>query len=241
MIVYGHRGARGEAPENTIAGARHAVERGVRHLEIDLRLSADGELVVVHDGTLKRTTGVSGKIAEQSAGALAKLDARADGPPWPNKRGTGIPRMTALLRAVPEIRHWQLELKSLGRKHNPALAAATVDWLRVHRPAAVVTSSEPALLQAVKSALPRQAVGFVSTTTRPEPTLESCDCDYLIAHWETLVSRAQVRKLQQRGIHISAWTVNDASVIKQLYKLRIDSVITDYPSMALPLVASLAR
>ena len=55
MIVYGHRGARGEAPENTIAGARHAIERGVRHLEIDLRLSADDELVVIHDTGPRRT------------------------------------------------------------------------------------------------------------------------------------------------------------------------------------------
>ncbi len=241
MIVYGHRGARGEAPENTIAGARHAVERGTRQLEIDLRLSADGQLVVMHDDTLRRTTGETGKVAAHSARTLGKLDARADGPPWPNKRGTGIPTMTALYRAVPEIRHWQLELKALGKRSNPALAAATVEWLRGHQPRAVVTSSEPELLQAVKAALPRQAVGYVSTTTSPEPALEACGCDFLVAHWQTLVSRAQVRKLQRRGIHISAWTVNDASVIKQLYKLGIDSVITDYPSMALPLVAALAR
>ena len=143
MIVYGHRGARGEAPENTIAGARHAVARGVRQLEIDLRLSADGELVVVHDGTLRRTAGVAGKVAGRTARELAALDARRDGPPWPNKRGTGIPSMTSLFRAVPQIRHWQLELKSLGRRHNPQLAAATVAWLQKHRPRAVVTSSEP--------------------------------------------------------------------------------------------------
>ncbi|MEE4193026.1 MAG: glycerophosphodiester phosphodiesterase family protein [Halieaceae bacterium] len=241
MIVYGHRGARGEAPENTIAGARHAVARGARHLEIDLRLSADGQLVVVHDATLKRTAGVTGKVSASKASDLAKLDARADGPAWPNKRNTGIPSMTALHRALPEIKHWQLELKSLGERDNPALAAATVDWLRKHKPRAVVTSSEPNLLKAVKTALPRQALGYVSTTTGPESVLEDCDCDYLIAHWQTLVSRAQVRKLQRRGIHISAWTVNDASVIKQLYKLGIDSVITDYPSMALPLVSALSR
>ncbi len=241
MIIYGHRGARGEAPENTIAGARHAVQRGVRHLEIDLRLSADQQLVVVHDDTLKRTTGVNGKVAEHSARTLAGLDARADGPPWPNKRGTGIPTLTALYTALPEIRHWQLELKPLGKRHNPALAAATVAWIRQHRPRAVVTSSELSLLQAVKAALPRQAVGYVSTTREPESALDACDCDYLIAGQATLESRAQVRRLQRRGLHISVWTVNDASVIRQLYRLGVDSVISDFPSMALPLAAELAR
>jgi glycerophosphoryl diester phosphodiesterase len=241
VIVYGHRGARGEAPENTIAGARHAVARGVRQLEIDLRLSADDRLVVVHDATLRRTTGVPGKVGERPAGQLAKLDAREDGPPWPNKRGTGIPTMAALFRAVPEIRHWQLELKSLGKRHNPRLAEAVVEWISEHRPRAVVTSSEPDLIRTVKELLPHQATGFVSTTKNPEPVLEECGCDYLIAHWKSLEGRAQVRKLQRRGIHISTWTVNDASVIEQLYQLGIDSVITDYPSMALPLVAALQR
>ena len=241
MIVYGHRGARGEAPENTIAGARHAVSRGVRHLEIDLRLSADGQLVVVHDPGLKRTTGERGKVAGTGAARLGRLDARADGPPWPNKRGTGIPTMTALFRAVPEIRHWQLELKSLGGRQNPALAAAVVDWIRVHRPRATVTSSEPELLRAVKAALPRQSLGFVATTRSPDDVLDSCACDYLIAHWKILDDRSLVRRMRRRGIHISTWTVNDASVIERLYQMGVDSVITDYPSMALPLVAALGR
>lgn len=241
MIVYGHRGACGEAPENTIAGARHAVARGVRHLEIDLRLSAEGELVVVHDSTLQRTTGIAAKVANTGRSALAKLDARADGPPWPNKRGTGVPSLTALYKAVPEIRHWQLELKDLGKRQNRALAAATVSWLEQHKAPAVVTSLEPDLIRAVRNALPRQAIGYVSTTMEPEAVLEACGCDYLIANWKTIGDRAQLRRLQRRGIHVSSWTVNDASVIQQLYRLGVDSVITDYPSMALPLVAALGR
>jgi glycerophosphoryl diester phosphodiesterase len=71
--------------------------------------------------------------------------------------------------------------------------------------------------------------------------LTACDCDYLIARWTTLNDAAQVRRLQKTGVHISAWTVNDASEIERLYRLGIDSVISDYPSMALPLVAKLSR
>lgn len=241
MIVYGHRGARGEAPENTIAGARHAVERGVRHLEIDLRLSADGELVVIHDSTLRRTAGITGKVANMTTRNLARLDNRSDGPPWPNKRDTGVPSLSALTKAVPTVRHWQLELKHLNKRRDPALAEATVEWIRKHRPAAVVTSSEPRLIRTVKELMPEQPVGYVSTTGSPEAVLAACDCDYLIAHWKTLGSRSLVRKVKRRGIHISAWTVNDASVITQLHRQGVDSVITDYPSMALPLVAALER
>ena len=64
MIVVGHRGAQGEAPENTVAGVRHAIDRGVRHLEIDLRLSSDGRLVVLHDDKLKRTTGDRRRVGD---------------------------------------------------------------------------------------------------------------------------------------------------------------------------------
>ena len=215
--------------------------RGVRQLEIDLRLSRDGELVVIHDDTLRRTAGVGGKVSGKSANDMAQLDNRNDGPPWPNKRGTGVPSMTALFRAVPEVRHWQLELKHLGPRRDHALADAVVAWIEKHQPKAVVTSLEPGLIRRVKDALPGQPTGFVSTTKDPWSTLDACECEYLIAHWKTLTSRSFVRRAQARGIHVSAWTVNDASVIRKLYELGIDSVITDYPSMALPLVGALTR
>jgi glycerophosphoryl diester phosphodiesterase len=250
MIIYGHRGARGEAPENTIAGCQHAVARGVRHLEIDLQLSSDGQLVVLHDTTIKRTVGSRGKVADFTARELAKMDARASGTPWPNKRGTGIPTLTALVAALPEIRHWQLELKSGRNAYNARLVDTLVDWLQSRsdgagvpankQPGYVVTCSEPTLLTEVKRQLPQQATGYVSTIAYPNLIVESCDCDYLVAHWSTL-NPLTLRGLQRRGIHISAWTVNDASVIQNLHRMHIDSVITDYPSMAIPLVAALER
>ena len=245
MIVYGHRGARGEAPENTIAGARHAVDRGVRHLEIDLRLSADGELVVIHDDTISRTAGKPAqgaeRVAELDSQMLRSLDARQDGPPWPKKRQTGVPTLSRLVKALPEIRHWQLELKPLGRAQNPALSNAVIQWLETHRLNAVVTSSSPALLRAVKAALPQQSVGLVATKADVDDTLYDLRCDYLIAHWKTLTDKRRQRRLQKQGIHISTWTVNDASVIETLFRQGVDSVITDYPSMALPLVGGLMR
>jgi glycerophosphoryl diester phosphodiesterase len=244
MIVYGHRGARGEAPENTIAGARHAVARGVRQLEIDLRLSSDGQLVVIHDDSLKRTAGQKGRVGNHSARELAKVDARLGGTPWPNKRETGVPTLSALVKAVPAIKHWQLELKPEGKRYNAALVDAVITWLdqqptRRGDPGFVVTCSEPMLLTEVRRQRPGQATGYVSTISDPSALLAACGCEYLIAHWTTITSAAQVRGLHKQGVHISVWTVNDATVIENLYKMGVDSVISDYPSMALPLVAKL--
>jgi len=240
VIVYGHRGARGEAPENTIAGCRHAVSRGVRHIEIDLRLSSDRQLVVIHDDKLVRTAAVAGKVGDYSARELAGMDARSGGTPWPNKRGTGVPTLSALLRAVPQIRHWQLELKGGSRRYNANLVDALVEWLEGRTTSSVVTSSDTSLLAAVRQRLPRQPTGYVSTRKDPDAILQRCGCTYLIAHWSTL-DRVLVRRVQRKGIHVSAWTVNDASVIENLYRLGVDSVISDFPSMALPLVAALQR
>lgn len=63
-LIYGHRGAKGEAPENTLASFQRCLEHGVNRCELDLHLSRDGELMVIHDPTLKRTTGRRGKVTE---------------------------------------------------------------------------------------------------------------------------------------------------------------------------------
>lgn len=241
MIVYGHRGARGEAPENTIAGCQHAVARGVRHLEIDLHLSRDKQLVIVHDRTLRRTTGVAGKISDLTARELARLDARQDGTPWPNKRGTGIPTLSKLMAAVPEIRSWQLELKPGNARYNAQLADAVCEFLATSRRGRIVTSSDAALVQQIKNRLPDLDTGLVSSSPQPQELLRRAGCNYLIAEWISITSARQVKNLQQQGIHVSAWTVNDASAIVNLHRMQVDSVISDYPSMALPLVAALER
>ena len=101
MLVYGHRGAAGEAPENTIAGFRHAIERGTRHFELDVQMSKDDKLVVIHDNKVNRTTYCRGNVNQFTASELANMDARRGTPPWPRKRGANIATLDALLDATP--------------------------------------------------------------------------------------------------------------------------------------------
>ena len=79
-LIYGHRGAKGEAPENTLNSFRQCLSHGVNRCELDLHLSADNELMVIHDSTLKRTTGRRGKVVEHPAADLVTYDARKGGP-----------------------------------------------------------------------------------------------------------------------------------------------------------------
>ncbi|MGB3329490.1 MAG: glycerophosphodiester phosphodiesterase family protein, partial [Thermomicrobiales bacterium] len=83
ITLVGHRGAAFEAPENTLAGFRHAVDLGLRCVEFDIRLTADDQLAVIHDATVDRTTNGRGRVADHTMADLARLDARAIHDQWP--------------------------------------------------------------------------------------------------------------------------------------------------------------
>ncbi len=240
MFVVGHRGAAGEAPENTIAGCLHAIERGVRHLEIDLQLSKDEQLVVLHDTTLLRTTGVRGGAARYTAAELKALDARRNAPPWPRKLRAGVPTLKALLRATPIIQTYQLEVKAGSAKTNARVA----DKLIEHFPDAtaarrvIITCSEPSLHEVLRARAPYLRRGLVCIDHAALDHTIQLGCDLCVMH-VSLANVDSARQLHDAGIAISCWTVNDPVTITQLHALKVQSVITDYPSMAVPLVAKL--
>jgi glycerophosphoryl diester phosphodiesterase len=242
MQVYGHRGAAGEAPENTIAGALHAIERGAKYIEIDLQLSADDQLVVIHDKTLKRTTGRLGKPGKYTASEMAKMDAREDGPPWPRKKNCGVPTLEALLKATDKLSGYQLEIKPDSKAKIERVAQHLSERFDTTKAASkvVVTSSSIYLHECLRKIGPHITRGMVITRSDEVATLIELDCLYSAMHWSACDTDT-IRKLRKARIHASVWTVNDAQMIQNLYKMKVDSVITDYPSMAVPLIRALGR
>ena len=242
MQIYGHRGAAGEAPENTIAGALHAIERGTRYVEIDLQLSRDDHLVVIHDKTLKRTAGVWGKPSHYKARNLAAMDARADGPVWPSKKNCGIPTLEAFLSATKKIKGYQLEVKPDSKANIRRVSRHLSERFKTAASArkVVVTSSSKFLHQCLGEMAPHIRRGMVISRSNEVPTLLELGCVYSAMHWSAC-DHFSIRKLKKAGVHISVWTVNDAQMIRNLYKMKVDSVITDYPSMAIPLATALQR
>ncbi len=107
-LLYGHRGARGEAPENTLASFQRCLAQGVTRCELDLHLSRDGQLMVIHDPTLRRTTGRRGKVSHYDAAELQHMDARHGGPSWPQP--CPIPTLAELFEQC-AFEHWQLEVE----------------------------------------------------------------------------------------------------------------------------------
>ncbi len=150
MLIYGHRGARGEAPENTLPSFRKALAAGVTRVELDLHLSADHQLMVIHDPTLKRTTGIRGKVAAHSAAELMAMDARRGFTGW--SESSPIPTLAQLFDACPEFEHYQLEVKSTSRAQQHRVMDALVPLLEQHQlnNRVVITSASRPLLRHIQ-------------------------------------------------------------------------------------------
>ena len=118
--LFAHRGASGEAPENTLPAFERAVEHGIRYLELDCHGTADGEIVICHDAELSRTTDGEGPISEHSLAKLEQLDAGyrfsrdAESFPYRN-RGVRMPTLRTVLEAFPK-QHLNLEVKQGTRR-----------------------------------------------------------------------------------------------------------------------------
>jgi glycerophosphoryl diester phosphodiesterase len=231
-LIYGHRGARGEAPENTLASFQRCLEQGVTRCELDLHLSRDGELMVIHDPTLKRTTGRHGKVFEHDAADLVKLDAREGSPGWPQP--CPIPRLAELFEKCP-FEHWQLEVKSTSRVRAARMVLAIQQLVAQNalQDRVIVTSSSREVLRALQRLTPDLARGLVAEHAWLDPikVADNYGCSMLVLNW-TLCSPQRLLRAQRQGLHVSVWTVNEPALMLRLADFGADSLITDFPGLA---------
>lgn len=233
MIVYGHRGAKGEAPENTLPGFKHAYKQGIRHFELDLVLSKDGKLIVVHDLTTERTTGQKGDVGQYTAAELAQMDARRNTSPWPEK--TGIPQLEDILDQFGDVEHFQLEVKKDSRARLNILCNRLTEVIQSRNlyQTAAVTSSDTWLLKEIRRRNKRIRTGLVSERRFPRPIglAARLGCEYLCVNWK-MCSQELVETAHRKGMHVSCWTVNGIQDMLQLEAMGVDSIISDYPTSA---------
>ena len=215
-VIYGHRGAKGEVPENTLASFQQCLKHGVRRCELDLHLSRDGELMVIHDPTLKRTTGHRGKVVEHDAAELVTYDARRGGPsavtPCP------IPRLEELFQHC-DFEHWQLEVKSASKVRSARMVKAIAELAERYQltDKVTVTSSSREVLGALQRLTPHLQRGLVAEYAWLDPlkVAKHYGCHLLALNW-TLCTPERLLKAQKQGLHVSVWTVNDAALMRRL-------------------------
>ena len=230
--IVGHRGARGEAPENTLAGFQVAVEAGVKAIELDVRMSADGQLIVVHDAKVDRTTWHTGPVRRFSQAELGLLDARRNTPGWHS--AVGIPTLAEVVDACPPDMGFQFEVKGSSDRAYLSRLAHNLRLLIVERRMhhrAVVTSSHTGFLRMMAAQSPNIMRGYVCEYRYLQPTRRTAALGsrWLIAHY-SLVSPRLMQRARKRDLKVSVWTVNDLKEAERLVSLGVDSIITDYPT-----------
>ncbi len=250
-LVFAHRGGRELAPENTIAAFDRGLAHGADGLELDVRLSRDGVVVVLHDPTLDRTTNLRGPIGAWSSADLARADAGysfrfRDQFPF-RGAGIGIPTLQEVLHRYPDI-PLIIELKA----GSAALAQAAVETVR--RAGAVdrvclgsfswralrqVRRLEPAVATSasrveVRLALYRAHFGW--------PVSKPPYGGYQVPEWGGLtrvVSPRFVRAAHKAGLVVQVWVVNTRDDARRLLEWGVDGLITDRPDLIVPTVRQL--
>ncbi len=227
-----HRGAGALAPENTLPAIALGQRHGFRMFECDVRLSSDGVPFLLHDDTLERTTSGHGAAASTPWQELSSLDAGR----WHSATyaGTGLPSLeTVLNHCLAQGLSVNLELKpSPGQAHATGEAVARCIrrlWPNDSPlPVPLLSSFQPAALQAARAAAPELPRGLLLDTLWPGwlDSAVELDCSALVAHhglWNTdLAAQARAQHL-----HALSYTVNDAATAWRLAELGLDGLITD--------------
>jgi len=243
LSLQAHRGAAGLAPENTLAAFRMALDLGADGTEMDLQLTRDGVVVVIHDDTVDRTTDGRGRIGDLTLTEIKRLDAGAKfGPAF---RGERIPTLRELIDLVKtsgkDRFRLNLEIKfAEGREGQPADLEERVlaDLTETNFLGRVITQSfyHPSAAK-MKRLAPGVPAGLLVGQKRqpgdPVAAVRDHRVDYYAPHY-SLVTPELLRTLHQAGIPVVTWTVNDPADMRRLMSIGLgslpgDGMISDYP------------
>jgi glycerophosphoryl diester phosphodiesterase len=239
--VVGHRGAMGHRPENTLASYEHALELGADWIELDVHLSRDGALIVIHDETLDRTTNGHGLVRDHTLAELKQLDAGS----WfsPKYASQRIPTLGEILdwaRARDTV--VDIEIK------NAPLYYEGIELAVVHAleragmsDQAIVISFDHASVKRVKEVSGGRVATGVLYGCRPldagVPLARSAGADALLPHW-AYVTAEDVARAHAEGLSVAPWASSDPDVLRSLIANGVDAIGTNHPDVLRRVIAS---
>jgi len=231
LMRVGHRGAKGHAPENTMASFQRGADLGVDAVETDVQLSKDGEVVLIHDFTVDRTTDGRGFVRDMALAELKMLDAGS----WygPTYAGERIPTLAELLVWAKDRVGVALEIKN-GPIYYPGIAAKTINIVRRHgmERQVILISFDHFVLREAKQIAPDIATGilYVGALVDPVAAARAALADSLNPHW-AYVTPELVQTAHTAGLAISPWNPDDAATLRALSAMGVDSAGSDYPEL----------
>ena len=223
--IIAHRGASEEAPENTLAAFRLGWQQGDA-CELDVHLSKDGQIVVIHDATTRRTAGVDKPVVEQSLAEIQALDAR-------------IPSLKQVLEILPEKKRLYIEIKC-GAEILPELQRTLDGFPAKQAQLAIIGFGYDTMVQA-KKLLPAIPAYWLSSAKADKKTGKAPALDDLIAkcraggldgldlNREFPIDKEFVAKVHAAGLKLVTWTINDPDVALRAAVAGVDGITTDRP------------
>jgi glycerophosphoryl diester phosphodiesterase len=238
--IVAHRGASADAPENTIAAFKLAYEHGAHGVECDILRTSDGRVVMIHDKTTKRTTGVEGKVEEMTLAQLQALDAGSF--KSAAYQGEKIPTLEESFAIVPPGRRLTVELKG-GLELIPGIATA-LEQAKLQPAQVEFISFNYHALKAVKERFPQHRALWLAgykvdkETNRPVMTLETlierCHAakfDGMSLSKEWPIDAAFCATVKAAKLDLYVWTINDPAEAKRLVALGMPVICTDKPKL----------
>jgi len=253
--ITGHRGAAGTMPENTLVSFRRALEEGATYLELDVHETRDGEIVVLHDDTVERTTDGVGPVREMTLAELKRLDAgfrfTADGgATYPFRgRGIGVPTLREFFSEFPQAR-LTVEIKELSQPAIERLFDLIEEVGKVEQ--VLVAAEADSMMDAARAVIRDRRLpvatgfslgeisAFMGALWTGQGLPEEAPGQALqippTYQGTPLVTPASVAAAHGLGVEVHVWTVNEVDEMKDLLALGVDGIITDYPARLRDLV-----
>lgn len=232
-LVYAHRGASGRYPENTLEAFRAAIRHKADGIELDVQLTLDQEVVVIHDHIIDRTTNGKGAVQQFTWEQLQQFSAGA----WFDHRFADlrIPRFEEICTLLaPTSLRLIVELKNFFIPQ-PGLEERVLALLRQYQltERTTISSFNFDSLLTVKALDPQQATAllYIGSLRAPWEIAARYQASELHAP-KDVITPALVKQVHQRQFPLLAWTVNSEKRLRQLFAMKIDGVITNYPLRA---------
>ena len=223
--VTAHRGASHGAPENTLAAFSLAIEEGADYIELDVRETKDGELIIMHDENLKRTCGVDKKVGKQTFKQIRKYSA---GKKFSKKfKDEKVPTLREAIELIGDSAVINIEIKTSNTdKH---LVEGIVDLVHEYNIGhqVVIASTSSKALRKVKELDPSLKTVYIMQIAYGDFYSMSFVDVYSVKY--TFVSYDMVKKIHNMGKEIYVWTVDDRNVLEQMMQKNVDNIITNNP------------
>ena len=235
--IIGHRGYRAKYPENTLAAFEAAIEAGAVMIELDVMLSRDRKVVVIHDATLDRTTNGKGSVADFTLAELKQLDAGS----WFDTQFADlqIPELSEVLDLVNGRAYINIEIKSNAYESNhptDAIEKQVVELLRQKNlpDTSMISSFDVNILEQIAFMENTPATAFISRKPANKSTVNMCT-RLNVFSWHPdhqIVTRNQVKQMHAVGIRVFPYTVDTLEDYARLRNMKVDGVITNDPMSA---------